>query len=688
MGVAFLLLLICGRTEAQWTVKWKPPGTVHPPHPPHPIIPHPPVHPIPHNPIPPNPIEMIKKAIKETQDELKNVQAKLVDVRSNIQAQQKQLDLLDSNASQLTKQLADSTQRYSTALNNAAFIEGKVNQARGELQRLSSLRDVAIKEQQRLDQQLMSARGKLQTAVAQLLDTKLLAYDLTTTGVLSYNISTGSFYASIDLPGGAKLDNDKVKEWMKGQFSLPEFNPVEMAFYAVGVEITQSSGYNARRKELIDGNPGASVYLASQRFVDWFSPETVGRIALLMYGSGGTASESVINEFVTELQSEFYNLVAWAKLNGIEEIDAFADAALTALITRTGFEVGEVKLDMNWSSIDYTYQAHLSGLTELPMKLLPGGSRVEEQSQSVLGKMIPDSPHMSYDLVFKGKQGELKTTVQRLIEAKSGEMAEECRRLLGRSIGRVKEIPAPVRDFLLKATEIQQLDPITEKTKALFGIDRDSLLKAAEQGNWVLDLRATEVGQKLKTDLNRLACGNDKSSEFKVLELDLSSGRIHCEFLLRHRQSWGTVKEAFEAVNRWCKEKGRTSEIESDQFLGSLDTQTTKEMQRTWKQATDDTRAAERSLSQGVAKVNSLLDEVGTASKAVDEVAKQLQEAIQIRDITQAAQKQADMLLANAQKQIKSVNDGLVGLKEQERALESREKDIEDLIKKLVAKLH
>ena len=546
-NAGFILLFLCNGADAQWKVKWKPPH----PHPP-PIHP-PPIHPPPGI----DPFAGLRRALTEAIRRLDGVRSELNSVQGRIRDLEGQLANAEVTLQQLASTLAAVRNNLNDQVNRVADLEGKLSQARTEVVRVKTQLDEAQKQRDNLDKALSKAREAVQAAVGQLLNSQLLAYDITTEGVLSYNMVTNSYYASVGLPGGMQLDSQKIQEWMNGNLSLPKFNPAEMAFSSFGVEVTQTSGYSARREDLMAQNPGASVYLASQRFVDWLSPETIVRMGAVLYGTGGSASDSVISEVVGESRSEFDNLLGWAYLNGVEQLDAFAAAALEALLTQRAFEVDEVKLDFKWAPINYQYRGRLAGSTEMPMKLLPGGAMVMDRAQAELAKaaLTPESPHGSFQLVLKGKQGGLEASAQRLIDAKSSDMAVKFDELLTGSVEKVGPIPAPVREFFIKAAQPKQLDQIADRLKELLGIDREFLMEAVKKGNWVVDLRTTPIGKRVSGFIKPLALGNEASSELQALELDLASGRVYCQFLLHHRHSWGTVQEAIAEVNKWAKEK-------------------------------------------------------------------------------------------------------------------------------------
>ncbi len=57
-------------------------------------------------------------------------------------------------------------------------------------------------------------------------------------------------------------------------------------------------------------NPGSAIYFASERFVDWLSPETAASYTANIVATGGVGVDSAVQQTREMLLLEFQDLMA------------------------------------------------------------------------------------------------------------------------------------------------------------------------------------------------------------------------------------------------------------------------------------------------------------------------------------------------------------------------------------------
>lgn len=525
-----------------------------------------------HPPRLPDPTAHIREQIQHAQQQLDGVEHQLADLANRITAQRNVVKAAQDALDRTRSSLNDANHRLSQARVGAAQMAGVMKSAKDQVQALTKLRDDAKRG---LDQ-AVAALGHL---TEDLKSSKLVAYDITTDAVLSYNVVQGAFYARVNLPGGVSYDSEKLKDWIRhGQPSLPQGNPIEVIFGAFGVDMQQTSGYDSRRGSLIATNPGSGAYFASRRFVDWMSPETAADYTIKIVSTGQLGAEDAIQQAQDMLLLEFQDVMAWAYLQGIDDIESMAAATLEALATKKGFEVDAVKINFRWDEVKYFYNPQISGMTEFPLKLLPGGpALLTKVNQSLIkDRLTLTSPHEAFDIVWKSPARDSKAIAAALLDAKPSALAAKFDGLLLGAIDKVTDTKLP-KDVMkrLDGLVLQMGDPtpagVANKLEQTFKIDPAWVKDAIDTGKFFVDLKDRPIGAKLTDMLKPLAMGNEGSSKLQELELDLATGQVFCRFSLRHRHSWGDLTQALAALNDWASKTGHTASVSLDGFMASLD---------------------------------------------------------------------------------------------------------------------
>ena len=103
-------------------------------------------------------------------------------------------------------------------------------------------------------------------AVQNVLATKIVAFDVTTIGKLSFNLSTGGYSANVELPAGVKLDTSALKTLMAGQLAVPKIQPIQAVTSLAGLKTNVTSNYEQVQSTLIKQYGGGNVYVSTPRF--------------------------------------------------------------------------------------------------------------------------------------------------------------------------------------------------------------------------------------------------------------------------------------------------------------------------------------------------------------------------------------------------------------------------------------
>ncbi len=175
-------------------------------------------------------------------------------------------------------------------------------------------------------------------------------YDWTWRGSFKFNVFTGEGRGTFDVGRGVKVKTETIERLLKGDITAilelvpnPGFKKKMWNEYAALV-----ADYERRYGR---GN----VYFASERFVDWASPETAGQRVISLVASGGASGGAIMAEVSQEAMRELTALTAWLRAKGEREAEATARAILT------GRRVDFPFLALKWQTVGYFSQNYLLG---------------------------------------------------------------------------------------------------------------------------------------------------------------------------------------------------------------------------------------------------------------------------------------------------------------------------------------
>ena len=235
--------------------------------------------------------------------------------------------------------------------------------------------------------QLLLAASLIDQSV---LDTQIVAFDVTTTGSLSFNLSTGGYSANVELPLGVKLETTSLKALVSGQFAVPKIEPIKAVTSLAGLQTSVSSNYDQVRNDLINQYGGGNVYVSTQRFTDWASPENAAATIGTAVITGGATSGQLIQEARDIVVGELGNLYTWLTNKAPEETEAAIVAALKGIVT--GKNVNSPYISIEFLNIDHNYTVGLGGAAAV----IADGLGASSTSKTVT------AVHKGFAVVWKG----------------------------------------------------------------------------------------------------------------------------------------------------------------------------------------------------------------------------------------------------------------------------------------------
>ena len=392
----------------------------------------------------------------------------------------------------------------------------------------------------------------LALSAGSILNTKVVAYDVTTTGTLSFNLNTGSYSAAFQLPAGITLDTSALKTLASGQFAVPSINPIQAVSAFEGLKTSVTTNYDQVRVGLYQQYGGGNVFFTSQRFTDWASPENAAATAATAVATGGSTSGQIIQQAKDVILGELNGLYTWLQAKAPGEIQATLAAALQAMVT--GQDVSTPYVAVKVVHVDETYSIGLGG----PGSVLASGLGVGTPSGSIT------STHLGFAVIWKGPGDSLGTLTSELnkfngasLSGQSG-FATALSGLL--NVSALKGL-GPIVQAVLTGNPSAAVDSFVEgKLATVFGLTPTQLNQLYQPGNPIVDLRSTNLATRLSSFLGNFAVGNAGSVTLTKLQFNLNTDEILAQVNVEARQNWGSVSDILNAVGKavgeWADKAG------------------------------------------------------------------------------------------------------------------------------------
>jgi len=385
----------------------------------------------------------------------------------------------------------------------------------------------------------MFPQAEVLAGASNVLNQKVVAFDVTTTGALTFNFDTGNYSASIKLPAGVTLDTNALKTLMNGQLAAPKVEPIQAITAFAGLKTSVSSDYDAIWASFAKAYGGGNVYLSTTRFTDWASPENAAGTIGTAVVTGGATTGQAIQEAKNIIIGELGNIYTWLKHKAPQEAENLVAAALKSMVT--GKAVTTPHLAVKFVNVNYKYTIGI-------------GAAQLAQGLGVSASKSITSVHKGFAVIWKGSGDSLSSLTNSLNlfsgAALSGK--SDFAALIGRLANRtdLKGL-GKLADAIFKTDSSALADQfVVSKLSSTLGISKAELQQLYQPGNPIIDLRATQLDERLTTLLGRLAAGNEGSLKVTKLEFNLNSYEFNAVIAIRHRHSWGSVNDILAAVGK------------------------------------------------------------------------------------------------------------------------------------------
>jgi len=386
-----------------------------------------------------------------------------------------------------------------------------------------------------------SSRREMERARDRFLNRPLVAYDRSQHGRLTLNVMTGAFDLSLDTGPGVKLGAGDLEALLAGQFTLPDVDPLELAAEALGIHGRLTSNYIEVQASLAAEHGAANVYLLSQRFLEWASPERLaGDFTKASLIRGGSV-EGELAEARRQIQLEYEDFCTWLRLKGVKDLGPDSCAALVELI-RTG-SYPRLGLSVKTRQVDVTHRFESAGRTEVPVDFLKRLRPKGLTGHRATWEMNEKRPALA--VVWSGRTWGHESLASRLeedfrlpapaIDDLPGLLPSKTDPRIRRLVGWTAPHGLPAIDASARTRRL---------ARAAIGLKKEDIDSSTGPDRLIVDLRHSDFGEIVASFLSQLALGNSKSYELNVLELDQSNGRLEAEFTLHHRFVWPSIREA------------------------------------------------------------------------------------------------------------------------------------------------
>lgn len=378
-----------------------------------------------------------------------------------------------------------------------------------------------------------------------LLNTDLVVYDFVTNGSFTVNLSSGTYWMRMDLPMGMAVDSTDFKNWLQGNLALPDLDPIEIATQGAITNTNNYASFHSRTR-------GEYTYVASKRFVDWFSLETAANEILQAYLTAGSSTRSSLEAIKEYFLLEWNDLYSWLENQGIEQVSEVSMDLFQAIISQQPLHLDNLGISASLEWVPYTYKLDVNIDPRLGGALETIGIMPFDKE-----KVLASSPHLAFVVRLNGMQRNRERSNQ--INHLESILQQE-----PRSLVRILQQSLTTQSYpainALVADGIPSQDPLDGVLRSFFSGSVD-LRTAGNQAGIslpsVVDLRDSQAGAKIQDLLGRLAFGNQGKARLEKLELNLSNYRVVCEIRLNHKHSWGSIQEIKAGINEFARKTGR-----------------------------------------------------------------------------------------------------------------------------------
>lgn len=180
-------------------------------------------------------------------------------------------------------------------------------------------------------------------------------YDDTITGSFHYNARNGTGGAVLDFGRGVRFSTQVIEDILAGDVAAI-IRDAEAAIPNPGVEIRMRNEYDEIRRNYSKRYGDSNVYFASQRLVDWLSPETAGEYVIAGLVEGGPAAvQQAMNRIQQQSRLEAQDIINWLQQKGLSE------AQNVVWMLLSGQRIEWPFMAVKWQTVGYFSQRFVAG---------------------------------------------------------------------------------------------------------------------------------------------------------------------------------------------------------------------------------------------------------------------------------------------------------------------------------------
>ena len=358
------------------------------------------------------------------------------------------------------------------------------------------------------------------------LDGKIVAYDFHSYGLLTLNIMQHTYYADIDLGLGAKLDTTKLQEFVKGQATLPQVDPIK-AIAAPFNREQPSNEYDEIRDSFYAGIQGGanSVFLTSERFANWASPQKIVELGVKAYFGGAYGTQAAINEIISTFVLEFWDMAAWATRKFASNL--------------TGLDGLVVGLDELARSLQHSFYW-------IPIEYREGGASISHLALAIQ-TTDPDAGSLDANPDYFSNPFDISA----ISDVAGGAASQAIKDVFLTYVGILAD-KLSLSDSLIAGLKSAAIDTVIYQTLLhATGINYAAVHNAqiAQEGTHLVNLLGTDIEDNIVEFLNslgrdgKLAPGNEGSLAIDKLEYDTSTNSLVVKFDIHSRHVWPSASE-------------------------------------------------------------------------------------------------------------------------------------------------
>lgn len=392
---------------------------------------------------------------------------------------------------------------------------------------------------------------------------ELPVFSLDTPLTIGCNQLAMTHFGEITLPQGMKYNYEQIKLALSGNVALPDVDWIQcMAEIAAGIKPRFKRAWDELDTVAASGIQGGR-YFSSERWTKYASVETISSVAGKIYASGGDGAKDAARELELQCRLELSDMLAWAKLEGQNNLTALATVALKRLKNFDSWnDVVEndeaIKVAIRGAKVNYQLAAFGETSSPYAVLLSPGYEALKRSGFQKWEEKVM-IPHFGFIVEAKVAQTVGANPMDRL------QMFVKLADSTGGSGGVVSEIQGAINkafELVAKTSATQSIHvtedlirsvDVAEIFKLLLTEIKAKASNPSKPINWKLDLSHTKVADAIAERARKLALGNAGDAKVESLSLDLATGRVDALIKVTHAYKWKGLRPALNDIDAAMK---------------------------------------------------------------------------------------------------------------------------------------